>query len=102
MKSTDDLLQKEAIMCKLPNQHFLLMNGNGKSMKNVLYALRYSKKNLLGQTTLNREKIALAVVELHWSEGIWSEGICSVGMMKSLQNLQILQLLSSALASLVH
>jgi len=61
-----------------PNWYFSLQQrwmehkggeGTGKSMKNVLYVLRYAKK----YPTLNSVKIkhvALAIVKLHWSEGI--------------------------------
>jgi len=43
--------------------------GPGKSMKNP----RHSKRHLLGEATLNSEKVksvALAIVKLHESEGI--------------------------------
>ena len=45
----------------------------GKSMKNALYVLRYSKRHLSGKATSNSEKInpiALPVIELRLSEGI--------------------------------
>ena len=45
----------------------------GKSMKNTLYVLRYAKRHLQAEATLNSEKIkpiALAIVKLHLSEDI--------------------------------
>jgi len=45
----------------------------GKSLKNALYVLWYAKRHLSGWRTSNSEKIkpvALAVIELHLSEGI--------------------------------
>ena len=59
-----------------PNRHFAVSKDEwdtkedtGKSMKNVLYVLRYAKRHRLGQSaevTSNSEKIkpvALAVIE---------------------------------------
>ena len=45
----------------------------GKSMKNALYVLRYAKGTCRAEATSNSDKIkpvALAVIELHLSEGI--------------------------------
>ena len=45
----------------------------GKSMKNALYILRYSKKHFLGRSDVEQRKIkpvALAIIELRLSEGI--------------------------------
>jgi len=47
--------------------------ATGKSVKNALYILWYAKRHLLGQSDIEQWKIkciALATVELHWSEGI--------------------------------
>jgi len=47
--------------------------GPGKSMKNVLYILRCAKSTSKDEATSNSKKIkpvALAVIELHLSEGI--------------------------------
>jgi len=45
----------------------------GKSLKNALHVLWYAKRHLLGWSDFEQWKIkpvALAVIELHWSEGI--------------------------------
>ena len=42
----------------------------GKSMKNVLYVLRYAKSMLLGSNSEKTKPVALANIELHFSEGI--------------------------------
>jgi len=46
---------------------------SGQSLKNTLDVLRYAKGTSRAEATSNDEKIkpaALAVIELHWSEGI--------------------------------
>ena len=61
-----------------PNRHFSLsakMNGTqtGKSMKNALYVLQYAKGTCWAEAMSSSENIkpvALAVIELHLSEGI--------------------------------
>jgi len=45
----------------------------GKSLKNALHVLRYAKRHLSGWSDVKSEKInpvALAAIELRWSEGI--------------------------------
>ena len=42
----------------------------GKSMKNALYILQYAKRHLSGSNSEKIKPIALAVIELHLSEGI--------------------------------
>jgi len=51
--------------------------GHGKSMKNALYVQRYGKSTSRTEVTSNSKKIkpiALAIVELHESEGIRQAG----------------------------
>ena len=46
---------------------------SGKSLKNALDVLQYAKRHLLAEAAFNSEKIkpiALAVIELRFSEGI--------------------------------
>ena len=45
----------------------------GKSLKNALHVLQYTKRHLSGWSNVEQRKIqlvALAVIKLHWSEGI--------------------------------
>jgi len=70
----------EAIMCLPQNQHFhgeqrwMVHKGDTcKSMKNALYVQRYGKRHLSCWSDVEQQKIkplALAIVELHESEGI--------------------------------
>ena len=55
------------------NDEWNTKGDTGKSLKNALDILWYAKRYLLAEATLNSEKIklvAIAVIELHWSEGI--------------------------------
>jgi len=55
--------------------------GCAKSMKDTLYAQQYGKRHLSGWSDIEQQKIrpvALAIVELHESEGIRQAGSLSV------------------------
>jgi len=68
-------LRKEVITCYHQSDTFLLsvkMNGmhredTGKSMKNALYVLWYVKDTSYAEVS---KPVALAIVQLHWFEGI--------------------------------
>jgi len=81
MENTDDFsYAKEAIMCNHQINAFTVSKDKrsakvdtGKSQKNALDVLWYTKGTSQAEVTLNREKIkpvALAIIELCWSEGI--------------------------------
>ena len=77
MINTDDFRYKGKPSCAITNRQFTVsqdewdtMEDTGKSTKNALYVLRYSKRP---KATSNSDKIkpvALAVIKLRLSEGI--------------------------------
>ena len=74
------LFRREAITCSRQIDTFPVSKDEwdtkedtGKSMKNALYVLWYAKRHCRAEATSNSEKIkpvALAVIELHLSEGL--------------------------------
>jgi len=68
---------KEAIMCNHQIDTFHCQQrwmdtkeDTGKSMKNVLYVLRYAKRHIAMSNSEKFKLVALAIIELCLSEGI--------------------------------
>jgi len=77
--TTDDFRTKWKPSCAIDTfvDEWDTKEGSGKSMKNALHVQRYRKRYSHAEATLNCEKIkpiALAIVELHESEGIGEAG----------------------------
>jgi len=72
----------------------------GKSLKNALNLLRYAKRHLRAEATSNSEKIkpvALAVIELRWSEDI--RQLVSQSSQSVSQSVQSVQLVSQSVGN---